>query len=97
MTAELDSEEAPEPVDEVADPLADAEANEVVRRFRDALEAVDEPQRTIVILREVQGMKYRHIAEATGLPLNTVKTYLHRARRKLREQLQEVRGYARSH
>ena len=35
-------------------------------------------------------MKYEQISESLDLPLNTVKSYLHRGRRMLREQLSEV-------
>ncbi len=48
-----------------------------------------EPYRTIALLREVQEMSYQEIAEVTALPLNTVKTYLHRVRRRLRGALAE--------
>jgi len=45
---------------------------------------------SIVILREVQDYRYEEIGAALQMPLNTVKVYLHRGRRKLRERLQEV-------
>ena len=40
-------------------------------------------------------MKYNEIGETLDLPLNTVKVYLHRARKMLRDQLKEV--YHREH
>lgn len=43
--------------------------------------------RTVLVLRDVEGMKYRDVAEATGLALGTVKAQIHRARRLLRERL----------
>ena len=51
---------------------------------------IAEPYRSIVILREVQELKYEEISGAMNLPLNTVKVYLHRGRKMLREQLSEV-------
>jgi DNA-directed RNA polymerase specialized sigma24 family protein len=36
------------------------------------------------VLREVQDYKYEEISELLNLPLNTVKVYLHRARKMLR-------------
>lgn len=54
-----------------------------------ALQELREPYRSIVVLREVQDLKYEEICETLGLPLNTVKVYLHRGRRKLRERLRE--------
>jgi RNA polymerase sigma factor (sigma-70 family) len=52
-----------------------------------ALATVDEPYRSIVVMREVQEMTYAEINEALEIPLNTVKVYLHRGRRMLREAL----------
>ncbi|PSQ82196.1 MAG: sigma-70 family RNA polymerase sigma factor, partial [Bacteroidetes bacterium QS_1_63_11] len=38
-------------------------------------------------LRELQGLKYKEIAETLDMPLNTVKVYLHRGRKKLQAEL----------
>jgi RNA polymerase sigma-70 factor (ECF subfamily) len=70
------------------------EAWDVKRHLARALAALEDPYRTIAILREVEGKSYQEIAEALDMPLNTVKTYLHRARRKLRELMREVYCYA---
>lgn len=59
-------------------------------RLQQALDRLGEPHRSIVVLREIQGYKYEEIAETLTLPLNTVKVYLHRARKALREDLGEV-------
>lgn len=39
-----------------------------------------EKYKTVFILRYTEGMKYKDIAEKTGLPMGTVKTYLFRAK-----------------
>jgi RNA polymerase sigma-70 factor (ECF subfamily) len=61
------------------------------REFRDALESalatLEEPYRSIVVMREIQDMKYAEIVEVIDLPLNTVKVYLHRGRKMLRAAL----------
>jgi len=44
-----------------------------------------------LLLREVQGLSYREIGEALEMPLSTVRVTLHRGRRRLREELREVR------
>ena len=59
-------------------------------RLTAALEALTEPQKSIVILRELQGFKYDEICEALELPMATVKVYLHRGRRALRQQLNDI-------
>lgn len=71
-------------------PDACAEQADFQERLEDTLCRLQEPHRSIVILREIQDMKYEEIAEALDLPLNTVKVYLHRGRKFLREQLSEV-------
>lgn len=49
-----------------------------------------EPQRSSIILREIQGLSYREIAQALDMTEATVRVTLHRARRSLREQLREA-------
>lgn len=60
-------------------------------RLRGAIEALDEPFRSLVVLREIEGYSYADIATALSLSDSQVKVYLHRARRKLRERLREFR------
>jgi RNA polymerase sigma-70 factor (ECF subfamily) len=63
--------------------------DEVVTRKREkqlvhqAIEALDEEQRSLVVLRDVEGLSYEEIVEITELPEGTVKSRLHRAREKL--------------
>ncbi len=44
--------------------------------------------RTATLLRHVEGYSYKEIAEIMGIPLGTVKTYIHRARHELMEILE---------
>ena len=71
------------------DPEKLAEALEFQRELERALQTLPEAHRSVVVLREIQRLKYDEIAEALDLPLNTVKVYLHRGRRELREQLRK--------
>ena len=75
-------------------PAAAAETAALGRQLTAEIERLGEPYRTVVILREVQGLKYREIADALEMPLNTIKVYLHRGRRRLRDRLSETRTYA---
>lgn len=72
------------------DPERLARSEELRRRIEAALLQLDEPYRSIVVLREIQERSYREISDALAMPLNTVRVYLHRGRRRLREQLSEV-------
>jgi RNA polymerase sigma-70 factor, ECF subfamily len=70
--------------------LADDEVER--SELRDALEAafarLGETQRTVLLLREVEGHSYAQIARATGVPVGTVMSRLFYARRALRELLE---------
>ncbi len=72
------------------DPLPDAhaEAGDLRREIGAALDTLGEPFRSLVVLRDVEGLSYDEIADALTLPLTTVKVYLHRARTRLRAALQ---------
>jgi RNA polymerase sigma-70 factor (ECF subfamily) len=76
--------------DQRPSPALRAEGAELRQQLEAALRALGEPMRSVVLLREVQGFKYREIAEILELPLNTVRVYLHRGRRRIRERLQSV-------
>jgi len=52
-----------------------------------ALQTLGEPHKSILVLREIQDYKYEEICDVLSLPLNTVKVYLHRARKMLRLEL----------
>ena len=54
---------------------------------RKALEKLPSNYREVVILREIEGMSYREIAEITGMPTGTVMSSLSRARGRLRHAL----------
>ncbi|MDX1571341.1 MAG: RNA polymerase sigma factor [Xanthomonadales bacterium] len=59
--------------------------------LRAAIDGLDEPFRSLVVLREIEGFSYDDIGTALKLNESQVKVYLHRARRKLRERLQEFK------
>jgi len=60
------------------------------QRISEAIDQLDDEHRTVVVLRDVEGLDYRDIAEVTGLPTGTVKSRLHRARLTLREKLKDL-------
>jgi len=68
------------------DLAADAEQ---ARRAMAAIEALPDPQREVVVLRLVAGLKFEQIASTLGLPLGTVTTRYRRTIFALREQLDE--------
>ena len=60
--------------------------------FEEALNKLDDLSRSIVVLREVEGLSYDEISEILEIPLPTVKTRLLRARRILASALSEWRS-----
>jgi RNA polymerase sigma-70 factor (ECF subfamily) len=64
---------------------------ELAARLKDALDALPFDQRTVVVLREVDGLSYDEIAFSLGVAVGTVKSRLTRARQTLRAGLQEAR------
>ncbi len=78
----------PEPVTEDST-RGDAERNERLERFNRALESLPPLHRTILALREVQGLSYDEIARAAGIPIGTVMSRLHHARRLLAKKLKD--------
>lgn len=65
---------------------------ELASRLWTALNTLPFDQRTVIVLREVDGMSYDEIAFSLGVAVGTVKSRLTRARQALREQLREVRS-----
>ena len=65
----------------------DASAHQ--RNLRDvlhrALQEIPEEQRVVVIMKEYQGLKFREIAEALELPINTVKSRVYYGLKALRK------------
>ena len=76
---------------EASGPLQGASANETGVWLKRAITGLKEPYRSLVVLRDVKQHSYEEVAGMLELSLAQVKTYLHRARKQLREQLAEVR------
>jgi len=64
-----------------------AERLELARCLQGCLASLPPDQRLAVILRDVQGLAYEEVAEATGTSLGTVKSRISRGRAALRDSL----------
>ena len=69
------------------DPEDVASGAERRERIRKGLDSLSEHHRTIIILSDIEGLQYREIAEVLGIPMGTVMSRLHHARKRLREVL----------
>ena len=58
-----------------------------VAALRAAIEAIPEPFREALVLRDLEELSYRDVAQITGVPMGTVMSRLARARRVLGERM----------
>ena len=77
------------PPDESRTPEQRALDSETGRALLRALDSLPDGQRQTVILRDVQGLHYDEIAQATGATVGTVKSRLSRGRARMRQLLIE--------
>ena len=93
-TVSLDElEDDGSPVVQIADrnsptPAAILERAELATALHTAIARLRPEYRELVSLKYEQGLEYEEIREITGLPVGTVKSSLHRARKELAGQLQ---------
>ena len=86
----VDEESLAELPDELAvNPSHAADSTLRLEQARAALFQLPENLRSVFILYEVNGLRYREIAKTMGIPINSVKVYLLRARKKLTELITE--------
>lgn len=91
LDSETTADSHTQTVSQIADPsmnpaqkLEFDEQEEVVSK---ALSALPEPQRTVLILFDVEGFTYQEVAEIIGSSVGTVRSRLHYGRIKMRELL----------
>jgi RNA polymerase sigma-70 factor (ECF subfamily) len=72
-----------------ADPRPDETAARAEQRMRirQALDTLSESHRAIIMLSDLEGLSYREIAEVLDIPMGTVMSRLHNARKRLRDAL----------
>ena len=61
----------------------------IAPKVKEAIQRLPENLRSVFVLYEIEEMKYKEISKALDLPINSVKVYLLRARKKLQEELKE--------
>jgi RNA polymerase sigma-70 factor (ECF subfamily) len=78
----------PDDPSEYIKPGAALERNEEERQLQDAMNRLSHEHREVIVLKEIEGLKYEDIAEILGVPIGTIRSRLHRARLELRDLLQ---------
>ena len=79
------------------DPIDPAESNrpdfasemaEEEKRVHNALARLTDEHRTVLIMKDLDGMKYEEIAEVLNVPVGTIRSRIHRARAELKQYLE---------
>jgi RNA polymerase sigma-70 factor (ECF subfamily) len=68
-------------------PEEEVQRKDTIGRVRTAIEAIPEPFREAVVLRDLEDLSYAEIAEVTGVPIGTVMSRLARGRAVLAKEL----------
>lgn len=74
-------------------PAAAAERRDMARALERAIAGLRPEYREAVVLRYVEGLAYEEIGDTMGLPIGTIKTFLHRARKALAGTMRDA-GWA---
>jgi RNA polymerase sigma-70 factor (ECF subfamily) len=93
------SEEESEWEDRLPHPGPDAEQQFAERQFRysveQQLQELSPVERTVLVLYHQEERSYEQIAQSLKLPIGTVRTHLHRGRKKLREGIERQQAVER--
>lgn len=63
---------------------------EVQKLVQYGIQSLDEDYRSVLVLRDIQGLSYNEVADVLGLTMGTVKSRLNRARAALKEKLSDL-------
>lgn len=72
------------------DPSVEIQNEEKGVVIRDAIEALDDDLREIILMREIEQMSYEDISSTLDIPIGTVRSRIHRARGILQEKLKDL-------
>jgi RNA polymerase sigma-70 factor (ECF subfamily) len=70
-----------------ADPMDVVRRREIAKRLQSALDALPSYHRTVIVLREIEGLSYEEMAVAMGVSKGTIMSRLFHARQKLQRAL----------
>jgi len=76
--------------DSSLEPAVMAQNREMCKIAVEALVQLDDAQRAVIVLRDIEGMDYARIAEVLDIKLGTVRSRLSRARSRLRQILEAI-------
>ncbi len=74
-------------------PYQKAEQKDMLTQMRGLIEKLPENQRSVLVLRDIEGFSYDEISEILDMNMGQVKINLHRGRKQVRTQLLEIQSY----
>lgn len=75
----------------LTDPEINYKRNLLKDRINNSIKKLPDNLKSVFVLYEIEGFKYKEISKTLNVPINSVKVYLLRARKKLQEDLKEFR------
>lgn len=72
-------------VEKAENPHEQTEIRDTLSVVRKMIASLPEAQRTVITLRDIEGLEFDEIAEITGMNENAIKVNLSRARKKIRD------------
>ena len=72
-------------------PYLTAHFKMMASKVKEAIQKLPDSLRSVFVLYEIEGFKYGEISKMLDMPINTVKVYLLRARKKLQEELKNYK------
>lgn len=81
--------------DSSVNPSSKTEADDMEMKIKEAIKKLPQNLKSVFVLYEVDGLKYKEISKVLDMPENSVKVYLLRARVKLQQELKryEFEGF----
>ena len=70
-------------------PEITTQQNIVLEKIKNAVQKLPENLKSVFVLYEIEGFKYKEISSVLDIPINSVKVYMLRARKKLQEELKD--------
>ena len=70
-----------------SNPLIITQLKMTATKIKDLIKELPDHLKSVFVLYEIEGLKYREISKTLDLPINTVKVQLLRARKQLQEKL----------
>ncbi len=76
--------------DTAPDPGANLEGKDTMEKINHIIGQLPEQQRTLLQLRDIEGLEYEEISDITGMEINAIRVGISRARSKVRESIQKA-------